>query len=161
MTAPRSGPRACVDRRGNRHYVKVRPSKLRLFAREAQARMAEVRGVRVKRAIMAVSQLLDPGTINIETGHRDTRARKGDRDRQANIAESMTRFSCYVLTISLAPNVACPKNFATFPNSLFGIERVKGIEPSSSAWKAIALPLAAPANNAGTAIIIEQQACRF
>jgi hypothetical protein len=51
--------------------------------------MPEVSGVCVKRAIMAAGQFFDPGAINIETGHRGTRARKG-RDRQPNIARPMT-----------------------------------------------------------------------
>ncbi len=33
------------------------------------------------------------------------------------------------------------RNHGTAPNLLKSLERVKGIEPSSSAWKAVALPL--------------------
>ena len=49
--------------------------------------MREVRGLDLARAIEAGAQFLDTYAVDVETDHRDARACKGDRHRQADIAE--------------------------------------------------------------------------
>jgi hypothetical protein len=76
-----------VDRGGDGHDVEIRLSKARRLMIEAQTCLIEIVRRDFERVVVTRAQLIDTLAIDVETDNPRARARKGDRDRQTDIAE--------------------------------------------------------------------------
>ncbi len=76
-----------IDRGRNGDDVEIRRRQCRRIVGIDQRRMRQVRLFHFARAVDAGAQFLDPFAVDVETDHRGAGSRKGDRHRQADIAE--------------------------------------------------------------------------